>query len=121
MSDSAPKFPASLQAAYDSYIQRPKLTRELLIARVRKYTDTVMQASKENQLDLGTAGELGMALLRLLRECTDSELMYVQAAVLYFIESEDEEPDLSSPDGFQDDAEFFNCVCTFIGRDDILI
>ena len=119
MTNSAPTFPPHLQQAYESYQQRRLLTRELLIAKVRRHTETVMEASREAQLDVGTAGELGMALLRMLRECGDEELAYAQAAVFYFVESDDEEPDLASPEGFHDDAEFFNCICDFLNRRDL--
>ena len=121
MINSAPTFPSHLQKVYESYQQRRLLTRELLIAKVRRHTETVMEASREAQLDVGTAGELGMALLRMLRECGDEELAYAQAAVFYFVESDDEEPDLSSPEGFRDDAEFFNCICDFLNRPDLTV
>jgi uncharacterized membrane protein YkvA (DUF1232 family) len=39
----------------------------------------------------------------------------VQAAVFYFIESDDAQPDLTSNEGYLDDAEVFNAVCRHIG------
>lgn len=56
--------------------------------------------------------------MRLLRECEDSHLPHVQTAVFSFIESDDVQPDLTSNEGFLDDAEVFNAVCRHIGMRD---
>lgn len=44
-----------------------------------------------------------------------------QAAVFYFMEQHDEEQDLGSPIGFDDDREVFNVVVAELGFDDLLI
>jgi uncharacterized membrane protein YkvA (DUF1232 family) len=109
-------LPEGTSDVYRSYLKRASLTRELLTAKVKRYIDTISQArSHSKELDIGTASSLGTALLRLLRECDDSHLPHVQAAVLYFIESDDAEPDLTSDQGFLDDAEVYNAVCRHIG------
>ena len=123
MPESLPaELPPETVEAYRTYLTRPTLTSQLLLAKVRSYIDRVSQANKgEGPLDIGTAGELAAALMRLLRECAPSELPHVQAATLYFIESEDSQPDLNSEDGFHDDAQVFNAVCQHLGKSDYLI
>ena len=109
-------LPPSTQEVYRSYLDRASLTRELLKGKVKRYIETISQARGASaELDIGTAGELGASLLRLLRECKDSDLSHVQAAVYYFVESEDAKPDLDSNQGFLDDAQVYNAVCRHIG------
>jgi len=44
----------------------------------------------------------------------------IQAAIRYFIENEDEENDIESPIGFDDDLEVVELIAREIGREDIL-
>lgn len=113
-------LPPEMLQAYQRYLQRPHLTRELLMAKIRPYLGVISEASRNSpDLDIATAGELAAAILRLLRECDEGQLAHGQAALLYFLESDDSEPDLESPDGFADDVVFFNAVCQEIGRADL--
>jgi len=115
-------LPDDTRQAYLEYLKRPTLTRELLLAKVRPYIQVISDSAKAKPgLDIGTAGELGAALLRLLRECDESHLPHAQAAALYFLESEDAEPDLESAHGFDDDALVFNSVCLHLGREVLTI
>lgn len=105
-------LPEEVRTTYLQYLSQPRLTRELLIARVRKYLDTIVAARDQLQtVDTGTAGELGQGLLRLLRDCPDEGLPHAQAAVYYFVESQDADPDIGTDHGFADDAQVFNSVC----------
>ena len=111
-----PTLPQGTAEVYRAYLERASLTRELLTAKVKRYIDTISQdRGGSAELDIGTAGNLGAGLMRLIRECENSDIPHVQAAVLYFIESEDAEPDLTSDQGFLDDAAVFNAVCRHIG------
>lgn len=115
-------LPEETRQTYAGYLRSAHLTRELLIARVRKYLDAIGQASETSQaLDIATSSDLGLALLRLLRECSDDGLPHAQAAVFYFIEEDDAEPDLDSPLGFEDDACVFNAVCSHLGLDELKV
>jgi hypothetical protein len=119
VTDLPATLPTGTAEVYRSYLRRASLTRELLTAKVKRYLDVISQARGQSSgLDVGTAASLGGALLRLLRECDDAHLPHVQAAVLYFIESDDAEPDLTSDQGFLDDAEVYNAVCVHIGMAD---
>lgn len=112
MSDLPFPLPEELQPSYRGYLSKPSLTRELLIAKVRKYMETLLAARENFQtVDTGTSGELGQGLLRLLRDCHDEGLPHAQAAVYYFVESQDADPDIGTAHGFADDALIFNAVC----------
>lgn len=105
-------LPETTREAYRGYLSQPSLTRELLIAKVRKYVDTLLSAHRDLQtVDAGTSGALGQGLLRLVRDCPDEGLPHAQAAVYYFVESQDADPDIGSAHGFDDDAQVFNAVC----------
>ena len=111
-------LPEKTREAYRGYLLQPSLTRELLIAKVRKYVDTLLSAHRDSQtVDAGTSGELGQGLLRLLRDCSDEALPHAQAAVYYFVESQDADPDIGSAHGFDDDAQVFNAVCHHLQLD----
>lgn len=115
-------LPEETRDAYLGFLRGRPLTRELLIAKVRKYIDTISQASDEDQhLDVATSSDLGRGLLRLLRDCPDEGLAHAQAATYYFVESDDAEPDLSSAHGFADDACVFNAVCRHLGLPELQI
>ncbi len=87
-------LPQETHRTYLGFLSSRPLTRELLTAKVRKYLDTICQASDEDQhLDIATSSDLGRGLLRLLRDCADEALPHVQAAIYYFVECEDAEPD----------------------------
>lgn len=113
-------LPEETREAYTRFLAKRTLTRELLLAKVRGYVETIGQAHDlEQQLDLATSTDLARGLLRLIRECTDSQLPHTQAAVCYFLESDDADPDLGSAHGFADDASVFNCVCRHLGLPDL--
>ena len=46
---------------------------------------------------------------------------WLGAAILYFAQSDDDEPDLSSPIGFEDDTEVLNACLRFARRDDLCL
>jgi hypothetical protein len=117
-----PDLPLETLATYEGYLRQAHLTRELLIAKVRRYLDTLCEAREDEQrLDVETSSDLGRGLLRLLRECADQHLPQAQAAALYFVESQDAEPDLASATGFDDDARVFNCVCRHVGLPELQV
>ncbi len=116
MLDAPLDLPEETRTSYAAFLKGRPMTRELLIAKVRRYLDAICQASDEDQhLDIATSSDLGRGLLRLLRDCPDETLLHAQAATYYFVESDDAEPDLDSARGFEDDASVFNAVCRHVG------
>ncbi len=113
-------LPPDTWASYLTFLSKRTLTRELLLAKVRSYLETIGEAHAQSApLDLATSTDLARGLLRLVRECSDTALPHAQAAVYYFLESDDAEPDLGSPHGFADDAAVFNSVCRHLGLADL--
>lgn len=45
----------------------------------------------------------------------------LRGAIRYFCQHDDVSGDLTSPTGFEDDAEVLNAVTTFLGRPDLQI
>lgn len=95
--------------------QRPG-SREQLTVRVASYLVHIETASSENEfLDFKSARTLGQSLLQLIEQCPEEYMAHLQAAVAYFIHSDDAEHDLDSVVGFDDDVGVFNAVCAHVG------
>ena len=106
--------------AYERYLKIPTADRDSIKAKIDNYLDTVLNASAENEfLDYPTAQRLSLTLKKLLEFCEDEHLPQVQAAVLYFISTDDVSPDLESILGFDDDAEVVNAVCRGLGHPEL--
>ncbi len=120
MPDLPVNLPEGTQEVFAKYLSASPAPREMLSNQIAAYLESVSHASGENEfLDLATARKLGRGLNHLLRDCSDVQLPYVQAATSYFINSDDANPDLESMLGFDDDAEVFNAVCHHLGRADL--
>ena len=51
----------------------------------------------------------------------ESQQFWMLGAIAYFVHSDDEEDDLRSPIGFEDDVEVFNACIRFAGHGDLVI
>ena len=92
-----------LLISYKERTSRRKIAA--LLAEAKRHLNEVRAAKERNSLlDLRTA-EAVVARLRVLAERTmaPEEAGWFKAVVLYFVESNDEENDLNSPIGFDDD------------------
>jgi len=83
------------------------------------------ELSKESEfLDLKLARQVAFRCEALLDgltpESTPEIQRLVQASVRYFIKHDDEENDIGSPIGFDDDAGVVKLVARAIGREDVL-
>lgn len=120
--DIPKQLPSELCHTYLKALNNTQLTRELLTAKVRKYLDTISTAAQDTtQLDIDTSSKLAQGLLRLLRSCSTEGLVHAQAAVYYFLDSNDAKPDLDSTSGFKDDAAVFNAVCHHLEMPELTI
>jgi len=92
---------------------------------VRELLEKWWQDFKERSAELEFADKpLAQKLYRaacegLGRGCSDARLL--QAAILYLVEHDDEEHDLESPLGMEDDAEVWNAVCDELGWADLRV
>lgn len=117
MSDLPPELPSETLESYQRYLGLNLASRTMLKNRIKNYLESLSFASGENEfLDLELAHKIRRSLEQLIEACADEQLPHVQAAVSYFIESDDATPDLGSVLGFEDDAEVVNAVCSFTGH-----
>lgn len=115
-------LPQDSLPAYQRYLEIPVASRAVLKNKMDDYITTVLNASGENEfLDYPTAQKLNLSLRKLLDVCSDDQLPHVQAAVLYFINTDDASPDLESILGFDDDTEVANAVCRHLGHPELEI
>lgn len=120
MDSIAAELPPETHQAYKRYLAIAVADRAVLKNKVDDYLVTVLHASGENEfLDYPTAQQIATSLHRLLELSPPEQLVHVQAAVLYFINSDDASPDLESILGFDDDAEVVNAVCRLLGRPEL--
>lgn len=89
------------------------------------YLGKVKQAQKKNEFLNGTLagkiGETSILLLESYNTYSKEHQTLMIGAVKYFLLSGDQDKDISSPLGFDDDAEVLNFVLKSIGRDELLI
>lgn len=112
-----PGLPPETVPAYTAYLEAPVTSRPQLRRMLDTYLRQLRDASGENEfLDTDLARRLADGLLSMLEQADDDRLAHVQAAVRYFVETEDVEHDLQSMLGFDDDAQVFNAVCRHLGR-----
>lgn len=116
MSQLPPALPPETTEAYLRYLSLPVAGKSILQNKVQHYLEEISNASGENEfLDSTLAKTLAHSLQALIDHACDQDLGHVQAAVYYFVESEDANPDLESIIGFDDDCEVFNAVCEHLG------
>lgn len=104
----------------------PLIAPKTLKAQVETYREEVRAAAENNaNVDLELAMSIAGSCLSLLAtidgDTSESHHRLVQLACRYFVEEEDEDGDLDSVIGFDDDAEVVNLVAGQLGLDDLKI
>jgi len=117
--------PPAVAALLKQFIEGP--FREVLELRrdIRAYVEKLETISKKTEfLDLVLARRVATQCESLLDglgpDSSKEHRQLIQAAVQYFIENEDEENDIESPIGFDDDLEVVELIAREIDRADIL-
>ncbi|WP_214370455.1 hypothetical protein [Pseudonocardia sp. H11422] len=84
-------------------------TPEALIAQLERHLAEVRRAADDNEfVDVAQAEHLHLQLRRAVTgwaDLDDGQRAILSEAVRYFVQTDDEENDLHSPIGFDDDAE----------------
>ncbi|MEW6284078.1 MAG: hypothetical protein AB1758_36025 [Candidatus Eremiobacterota bacterium] len=113
-----PDFPTQLQPAFEKLLSQGEArTVEELRMGIRVHLSRVAQAARGGSFDPRIAEGIGNGLLALLDlKLEEPKAGWVLAAISYFVDSYDEEPDFESPDGFVDDAQVFNAVARAVGK-----
>jgi len=98
---------------------------EQLKTDIKRYLERITRAQNKNEfLNEPLARKIGKTAIYLLdsyQQYPKNKQALIIGAVKYFLLDADEENDLESPLGFDDDAEVFNYVLKNIGRDDLII
>ena len=117
----------SVGAIVEDLLKAREKTREELLVAIEKYNQKIELAARNRQdLDINLAHTISQICLNLLDECwenaTDIERRLINMVCCYFLEEEDdEEGDLDSVFGFDDDAQVLNIALESIGREDLII
>lgn len=95
-------------------------------AAVQKHLTEVRAAAESREfVDVDLAARVAAGLLAMLDglgfDTSEVHRRAVYGAARYFALHDDGYPDLDSVTGFDDDAEVFNAVARFVGRDDLVI
>lgn len=111
-------LPPDLRPRWERLLQQPLSPVEVLRGDLEDYLARVQGSLADPAVVAGLAS--GCRTL-LGASWTDEQRQLVQAAVTWFLLEEDDEPDLESVAGLDDDAEVFNAVVRELGRQDLVI
>ncbi|MCB1000380.1 MAG: hypothetical protein R2713_12315 [Ilumatobacteraceae bacterium] len=94
-------------------------------AAIAAHLDRVRAVADERDfVDLQLAIRIADVLTALLDDAggyTARERALMRGAIRYFCQHDDVSGDLTSPTGFEDDAEILNAVSAYLGRGDLLL
>lgn len=111
-------LPPDLRSRWERLLQQPLAPVEVLRGDLEDYLARVEGTQADPKVLEGLV--VGCRAL-LAGEWDEERRRLVQAAVTYFLMEDDEEPDLDSVAGLDDDAEVFNAVARAVGRADLVI
>lgn len=120
------ELPEDLRRAALEHYARPSMTKQGLTAALVRYQDVIAEAARQrSDLDVNLADCIARSCQTLLNEhwdqATVNEQRLIQTACDYFIDSDDEDGDLDSVFGFDDDAQLINVVVAHFERSDLSI
>ncbi|MYL37369.1 hypothetical protein [Halobacillus litoralis] len=97
----------------------------ILRQTIENHFEKIQEATKQNEfINLHLAEKIREVCLILINEykkVSHDEQRYINATINYFVDINDEEDDLYSPLGFDDDAEIVNECLELIGKEDLTI
>lgn len=101
----------------ERYQAEPPLTIAALTSRLATGLQLFLSESQELEFaDRPLAVTLYQRFAKLLEQpITSSRWSAVQAAALYLLDPDDDDNDITSPLGMEDDAEVFNDLCDWLG------
>lgn len=119
-------LPEPLRGAAGKYYELQLSSKDALVSSVNAYADVIADAARRRgDLDINLADCIARCCLVLLAEHWDAasehQRRLIQCACYYFVDDEDEDGDLQSVYGFDDDAELVNIIVEQLGRPDLAI
>lgn len=92
---------------------------------VESHLEVVRAVAKDRDfVDVGLAEKISGVLHALVDDAdsyTARERALLAGAMRYFTKADDENSDMTSPTGFDDDTEVLNAVCRYVGRAELCI
>lgn len=124
--DLVANAPAQLRTSLEGLLRRPAATREKLGADLDAYTQRIDDAVRSRpDLDVNLAEAIMQACRTLLAEDwaghSPDQRRLIQLVCDYYVDSDDEDGDLESVFGFDDDAEVLNLVLDSLGRSELRV
>lgn len=118
--------PEALRRPVSVFYNLPLVSKRDLIALINDYADEIARvANRRGDLDINLADCVARCCLTLLNEQWDGEgdhrKRLIQLACYYYVENDDEDGDLQSVYGFDDDAELLNVILEHPDRADLVI
>lgn len=119
-------IPPELKDGIRSLLDRPQPTAEDLLAALDDYTRRVdAEVRRRQDLDVNLAEEILRVYRRLLQQAwgdlDEHRRRIVTAGCSYYLDRGDQDDDLGSVFGFDDDARLLNQVLEAIGRTDLRV
>jgi len=119
-------FPKKSLLLVEKLLELPLPSKQKLLSDMKSYNAEIDKvAATKPGLDVNLADCLFRACTTLIEEvwddATDQQRKLIQIACEYFIIKDEEEGDLNSVFGFDDDACVFNAVTEYLDREDLLI
>lgn len=125
MDDDVSKLPRDARGPFRELLEKPARDLPMLRRQVEAYREYVHEHYRENEfIDIVLVDALADASLALLDKmiaggdaANPREKLLAQAAVRYFVETEDGDHDLATPIGFEDDAQVMRMVLEALAMD----
>jgi hypothetical protein len=119
-------LPDTLRQPVSDLYNMPLAPKHELVALINDYADEIARvANRRGDLDINLADCIARCCLTLLNEQWEGEGDHrnrlIQAACYYYVENDDEDGDLQSVYGFDDDAELLNVILEHLDRPDLAI
>jgi len=119
-------LPDAIRQPVSDFYNMPLAPKRELIALINDYADEIERvANRRGDLDINLADCIARCCLTLVNEQWDGEgdhrKRLIQAACYYYVERDDEDGDLQSVYGFDDDADLLNVILEHLDRPDLAI
>ena len=119
-------LPRAVQKVVRDFYDEPLLSKNELMDLLEKYDVRVHNAAEyRGDVDAQLADRISGCCRSLLSEQWDDgapeSKRLIQAACLYYVETDDGDGDMASAYGLDDDAKLLNFVVEYLGRPDLII
>lgn len=122
---SIPGIPAEAQRLFDAHHDAELVPVLALRDELAAYAERIAARTPDNEMLDARVGQelvrLCEALLSTAEDADEPTRRLVQAAVRYFVDEQDVEPDRETMWGLDDDAAVCNAVARHLGRDELVV